>query len=64
MQITIHFTQEDSEDPEKGQQLATKFEEGLLTWGISQGTVFLIREYAHLLAFYLEQAESAIQVTQ
>jgi len=59
-----YFTLEEAENLEVGRELATKFEEGLGIMGYSAANVFLIREYAHLLAFYLEDPQAAIAVLE
>jgi Tfp pilus assembly protein PilF/outer membrane protein assembly factor BamD (BamD/ComL family) len=59
-----YFTIEEPDNPEYGHKLAAKFEEGLEIMGYSPANVFLIREYAHLLAFYLEDPDAAIAVLE
>ena len=59
-----YFTTEEPDNQEYGHKLAAKFEEGLELIGYNQPTVFLIREYAHLLAFYLEKPDAAIAVLE
>jgi len=59
-----YFTLEEAENIEVGRELAAKFEEGLGIMGYSAANVFLIREYAHLLAFYLEDPQAAIAVLE
>ncbi len=59
-----YYTLEEAENLESGRELAAKFEEGLGIMGYSAANVFLIREYAHLLAFYLEDPQAAIGVLQ
>lgn len=58
------FTTTKPDDKEYGTLLAGRFEEGLKTLGMTPGSVFLIREYAHLLAFYLERHEEATTLLQ
>ena len=52
---------EEADNIEKGRQLAANFREGLEMVGISSPTLPLVREYAHLLAFYLDDTPAAIQ---
>jgi hypothetical protein len=59
-----YFTIEEAENLDYGKKLAVKFEEGLEIMGYSAANVFLIREYAHLLAFYLEDPDGAIAVLE
>ena len=59
-----YFTIEEPDNMDYGKELAAKFEEGLEIMGYSPANVFLIKEYAHLLAFYLEDPESAIAVLE
>lgn len=59
-----YFTIEEADNIDAGKKLAAKFEEGLEIMGYSAGNVFLIREYAHLLAFYLEDPDGAIAVLE
>ncbi|WP_347838980.1 tetratricopeptide repeat protein [uncultured Draconibacterium sp.] len=56
----LEYTDEGKGNLEQGQALATDFENGLLYLGIGPATLNLVREYAHLLAFYLNDAEKAI----
>ena len=50
--------------PKDGKMLAAQFEKGLELLGFSPATLELIREYAHLLAFYLNDTEKAIAVLE
>lgn len=59
-----YFTIEEADNIDSGKKLAAKFEEGLEIMGYSAANVFLIREYAHLLAFYLEDPDGAIAVLE
>jgi predicted Zn-dependent protease len=59
-----YFTIEAAGNLDYGKELAAKFEEGLEIMGYSPANVFLIREYAHLLAFYLEDPDGAIAVLE
>ena len=58
------YTTTRPDDKEYGALLAGRFEEGLKTLGMTPGSVFLIREYAHLLAFFLERPEEATTLLQ
>ncbi len=51
-------------DPDRGKELQRQFEEGMEILGYSASTVFLLREYAHLLSFYLKDTDSAIRVLE
>ncbi len=59
-----YFITEGPEDREYGLKLAERFKEGFETMGYIPGNVFLIKEYAHLLAFYLEDPRQAISVLE
>ncbi len=59
-----YFTTTIPTDKEYGTHLSGRFEEGLKTLGMTPGSVFLIREHAHLLAFYLEKPEEATKLLQ
>jgi len=58
----LSFTESESRDIVKGRSLATAFENGLNLLGFSTITLSLIREYAHLLSFYLEDHDKAIAI--
>jgi len=58
------FTDEETADQAKGAELAQQFDEGLSRLGYTQPNLFLIREYAHLLAFYLGKNPEAIAVLE
>ena len=60
----MEYTNEGDGNPEQGQALATDFENGLLYLSIGPATLHLVREYAHLLAFYLNDTEKAIAVLE
>jgi len=55
-----YFTTEEPDNLSYGRKLAQKFEEGFEMMGYIPGNVFLLREYAHLLAFYLDDPRNAI----
>lgn len=59
-----YFTQSEAGNTEYGKNLAGRFELGLEKIGYSATHIFLIREYAHLLAFYLDDPDKAIQVLE
>lgn len=59
-----YYTQSEAENKEYGRNLADRFEQGLTKIGYSATHIFLIREYAHLLAFYLDDPGKAIQVLE
>ena len=58
----MQFVTEFKEDREKGKKLAEDFKHGLEFLGISPATLNLTLENAHLLAFYLDETEAAIEV--
>jgi len=58
----LHFTTELASDVEKGKLLADEFKAGLEFLGITPATLHLVQEQAHLLAFYLERNEEAIEI--
>ena len=60
----LEYTNEGDGDLEVGQALATDFENGLIYLNIGPATLNLVREYAHLLAFYLNDSEKAISVLE
>ena len=60
----MEYTNEGDGNLEQGQALATDFENGLLYLSIGPATLNLVREYAHLLAFYLNDPEKAISVLE
>lgn len=60
----MYFTTIKPDDKEYGTLLSGRFEEGLKTLGMTPGSVFLIREYAHLLAFYLEKPQDATRLLE
>jgi tetratricopeptide (TPR) repeat protein len=60
----LHFTTGGIEPKPDGEQLAGRFESGLEMLGYNSGTIRLISDYAHLLAFYLGETEKAIAVLE
>ncbi len=56
----LHFTNELSGNREEGEKIAAQFKEGLEFLGINVTTLNLVQEYAHLLAFYLDESDEAI----
>lgn len=60
----MEFISEGLNGAEEGKQLAAQFEEGLDLLGFSPASLDLIREYAHLLAFYLNDTDEAISVLE
>jgi hypothetical protein len=55
----LNFIVNDSHNPAKGQLLAIDFYKKINTLGYNTTTLGLIREYAHLLSFYLNNFEKA-----
>ncbi len=65
--IQASFLQYTSNEPDTradGKELAERFEKGLDMLGYSANTLRLMRDYAHLLAFYLDETEKAIAVLE
>jgi len=60
----MEFISGELNDTEEGKKLAVQFEEGLGLLGYSPASLYLIREYAHLLAFYLNNTEKAISTLE
>lgn len=58
------FIAEEHKDPVSGRNLKELFEKGLEYLGYSEGTVQIIKEYAHLLAFYLGETGEAISTLE
>jgi TolA-binding protein len=56
------FAEEDPMNMEKARALQDKFDQTLKLLGTNAETSLLISEYAHLLAFYLDKAEDAINL--
>ncbi len=60
----LRFKNENNQSLEEAEKLADMFEKGLETLGYIAATLNLIGDYAHLLAFYLDDSEKAISVLQ
>ncbi len=60
----LRFKNENDQSREEAEKLADMFEKGLETLGYIAATLNLIGDYAHLLAFYLDDSEKAISVLQ
>lgn len=60
----MEYVNEANNDVEQGKALANEFENGLHYLKIGPATLNLVREYAHLLAFYLNETEAAIAVLE
>ena len=60
----LQFASVSPKDKNLGEQLANAFYEGLEYLGFSPATLELIKEYAHLLAFYLDRTDDAITVLE
>jgi len=60
----MHFTLENPDDISEAEKLAGEFQEGLELLGYSPATLDIMQEYAHLLAFYLDDTEKAISVLE
>ncbi len=60
----LQYTTENSNDKNKGTEIATLFDKALSSLGYNPSTLNLIQEYGHLLAFYLDEPEKAIAILQ
>ncbi len=60
----VKYIQENIMDKSGGTLIAGQFEKGLQLFGYSSATLNLINEYSHLLAFYLNDPDSAIAVLE
>lgn len=60
----LQYTREEPENTEKGNELAHRFKKGLEFTGYAPPALDLIRQYAHLLAFYLNRTEEAVAVLE
>jgi TolA-binding protein len=60
----LNFTSGQSQDLAKAAQISGQFEEGLEILGYNGPNTFLIREYAHLLAFHLNDTQRAVKVIE
>ncbi len=60
----LNFINSDPGTALPADKLARQFEEGLELAGFQPQNVLLIREYAHLLSFYLNEPEKAISVLE
>ncbi|MBT3383652.1 MAG: tetratricopeptide repeat protein [Prolixibacteraceae bacterium] len=58
----IRLTSEFSENSLEAKNLVKQFDSGLEFLGYNPATLHLIQEYAHLLAFYLNESEKSIEV--
>jgi hypothetical protein len=60
----LYFIQNDSRDLTRGMILSNSFDKELNILGYSAITLLLVREYAHLLSFYLNNSEKAKSVLE
>jgi len=58
----LQYVNELSDSTEEGEKVAAQFKEGLEFLGISAVTLNLVQENAHLLAFYLDKSDEAIEI--
>jgi tetratricopeptide (TPR) repeat protein len=58
----LQYIAELSGDKAEGEKVAAQFKEGLEFLGISSATLNLVQDYAHLLAFYLDKTDEAIDL--
>jgi hypothetical protein len=60
----LQFINVNPESKEEGKLVAAQFEKGLELVGYSVSALNMIREYSHLLAFYLNDTEKALTVLE
>lgn len=60
----LRYTTGSDKTKDEGEKLSEQFEEGLEKLGYSAGTLGMINDYAHLLAFYLNSSEKAIEILE
>jgi tetratricopeptide (TPR) repeat protein len=60
----LQHTKGSKGDMEKGRELSAQFSEALDYLGYNVASLDLIQEYAHLLAFYMNESEKAIEILQ
>lgn len=58
----LRYTSQKDRNQEQGQLLADRFEKSLEMLGYTAGTVDLINDYAHLLAFILNNTQKAVSL--
>ncbi len=58
----LHFMDNEAANLEKAKNIAGQFRDGLTALGYTLQNVPLIREYANLMAFYLDQPDSAVAI--
>lgn len=60
----LQFIAENSGDRTEGEKVAIQFKEGLEFLGMNSATLNLVQDNAHLLAFYLDKTDEAIEVLE
>jgi tetratricopeptide (TPR) repeat protein len=60
----LQFIAENSGDRAEGEKVALQFKEGLEFLGMNSATLNLVQDNAHLLAFYLDKTDEAIEVLE
>ncbi|MDD4144970.1 MAG: tetratricopeptide repeat protein [Prolixibacteraceae bacterium] len=60
----LQYINENSDNKEDGRVIAGQFEKGLELLAYSASTLNMIREYSHLLAFYLGETDNAISILE
>jgi tetratricopeptide (TPR) repeat protein len=60
----LSFINKEPLDKIRGNQLADEFDKGLALLGYNANTFVLIREYSHLLSYYLGNNEKAIEILE
>lgn len=58
----LQYITELSGNKSEGEKVAVQFKEGLTFLGMNSGTIYLVQENAHLLAFYLDKTDEAIEL--
>jgi tetratricopeptide (TPR) repeat protein len=58
----LKYTDESTGSKEEGEKIVAQFKEGLEFLGINSTTLNLVQENAHLLAFYLDKTDEAIEL--
>ena len=58
----LQYITELSGNKAEGEKVAVQFKEGLEFLGMNSGTIYLVQENAHLLAFYLDKTDEAIKL--
>jgi tetratricopeptide (TPR) repeat protein len=60
----IQYIRNEADNIKAGKFVAGQFDKGLELMGYSASTLNMIREYSHLLAFYLDETDKAISILE